>query len=181
MSVPDAPNIVARQLQFVCRWTIECASPLTDEQLRWQPNITTPAIRFHLFHMARCADYLENCITESSGQLWTRENIARRWNLNPEQLGFGENGATLDGEAAMHLPLPDKQSLFDYVEQVIIATDQALAQIDDAAFQRVVPAYGGKRMAIGEVITDQLEHLSRHLGMIEAMRGFQGMNGTATI
>lgn len=181
MSIADAPNVVARQLQFVCRWTHECVSPLTEEQLRWQPNVTTPAIRFHLFHMARCADYLQNCITESTGQLWTRENIAKQWGLEPEQLGFGENGASLEGEAAMRLPLPDKEVLFEYAQRVIAATEQALAQVDDATFQRVVPAYGGRPMTVGEVITDNLEHLSRHLGMIEAMRGVQGLNGTATI
>lgn len=181
MSRANSPNIVARQLQFVCRWILECVSPLSEEQLRWQPNASAPSIRFHLFHIARNADYLQCCITEAASQIWTRENMAAQWNINPAQLGLGENGATLEDEVAMHLPLPDKQRLLDYAERVIAITDRALGEVDDEAFQRVVPAYGGRPMAIGAVIADQLEHLSRHLGMIEAMRGVQGLAGTATI
>ena len=36
-------------------------------------------------------------------------------------------------------------------------------------------------MAIGLLVADSLEHLSRHLGMIEALKGVQGLDGTATI
>jgi hypothetical protein len=46
---------------------------------------------------------------------------------------------------------------------------------------REVPGYRGGPMTIGFLVTDQLEHLCRHLGMIEALRGVQGLSGTATI
>jgi hypothetical protein len=181
MSTVDAPNIVARQLQFVCRWILECVFPLSDGQLRWQPNVSAPSIRFHLFHVARCADIVQYRMSETAGQIWTQEHVASQWNLNTEQLGIGEHGATLPGEDAMHLPLPEKQRLLDYAERVIVALDEAFGRVDDTEFQRVAPGYGGEPMAIGFLITDQLEHMSRHLGMIEAMRGVQGLNGTATI
>lgn len=181
MSTTDAPNIVARQLQFVCRWILECVSPLSDEQLRWQPNMTAPSIRFQLFHAVRCADLLQNCITEGPGEIWKRERLAKQWDLDPAQLGLGEMGATLDGEAAMNLALPEKERLLDYTERVLNASIEALNQVDDEAFQRVVSGWQGRPTTIGEAITDQLEHLSRHLGMIEAMRGVQGIDGTATI
>jgi hypothetical protein len=181
MPATDAPNVVARQLQFVCRWIIEVVSPLSEEQLRWQPGVTAPSIRFHLFHLARWADNLQSTVTEADGELWQRENVARRWGLDPDTLGIGESGATMDDEAAMRLALPDKDELVDYAMRAIMAADQALSQIDDAAFQRIVLAFGGRVLSIGEVITDQLEHMSRHLGMIEALRGVQSMNGTATI
>lgn len=181
LAVTDAQNIVARQLQFVCRWILESVDDLTDEQFRWQPHATAPSIRFHLFHIARCADSMCRIITESPEQTWHREGIAKQWGLEPEQLGFGELGAEVDAEDAMHLLLPANPQFRAYTDRVIWDADTALSHVDDAAFQRVVSGYGGRPMAIGEVITDQLEHLGRHLGMIEAMRGVQGLSGTATI
>ncbi len=181
MPPTDAPNVVARQLQFVCRWIVECVAPLSEDQVRWQPHAASPSIRFHLFHIARCADSLRNYITQGDGQLWERDRIAARWGLDPAQLGLGENGATVDPEVAMRLPLPDKPELLAYAERVLAETDRVLAQVDDAAFGREVPAWGGEPMAIGLLVADSLEHLSRHLGMIEALKGVQGLAGTATV
>jgi hypothetical protein len=33
---------------------------------------------------------------------------------------------------------------------------------------------------MGASITDQLSHTARHLGMIQCLRGIQGLHGTAT-
>jgi hypothetical protein len=181
MPAVDAPNVVARQLQFVSRWTREIVVPLSEDQLRWQPHVAAPSIRFHLFHIARCADGLQNYIAEGNGQIWTREDIAARWGLEPEELGMGENGATIAPEAAERLPLPPKSDLLAYTERVLAETDRVLAQVDDAAFGRVVSGWNGEPMAIGLLVADSLEHLSRHLGMIEALKGVQGLAGTATI
>jgi hypothetical protein len=181
MPPTDAPNVVARQLQFVCRWIVEVVAPLSEEQLRWQPHAAAPSIRFHLFHIARCADGLQNYISQGDGQLWKREGIAARWGLDPAQLGLGENGATVDPEAAERLALPEKAELLAYAERTLEATDRALAAVDDATFGRVVPGWSGESMEIGLLVADSLEHLSRHLGMIEALKGVQGLAGTATI
>jgi hypothetical protein len=181
MPAVDAPNVVARQLQFVCRWIMEAVTPLSEDQLRWQPNVTAPSIRFHLFHIARCADGLQNDLAQGNGEMWTRENLAARWGLDPAQLGIGENGATVAPEVAERLPLPPKADLLAYAEFVLAETDRVLAQVDDAAFGRVVTGWDGEPMAIGLLVVDSLEHLSRHLGMIEALKGVQGMVGTATI
>ena len=39
----------------------------------------------------------------------------------------------------------------------------------------------GRHGLIGESLVSHLGHISRHLGMIEALIGVQGMEGTATI
>ena len=181
MPPTDSPNVVARQLQFVCRWIAEAVAPLSEEQLCWQPHAAAPAIRFHLFHIARCADDLRNHIAEGDGSLWTREGFAAKWGLDPARLGLGENGSTVNADVARRLPLPTKPELLAYANRVLAETDQALAAVDDAAFARVVAAWDGEPMAIGFLVTDSLEHLSRHLGMIEALKGVQGLAGTATI
>ncbi len=181
MPAVDAPNVVARQLQFVCRWIMEAVAPLSEDQLRRQPHVTAPSIRFHLFHIARCADGLQSCIAQGNGQIWRREGLAARWGFDPAQLGIGENGATVAPEAAERLPLPPKADLLAYAERVLAETDRVLAEVDDAAFGRVVSGSNGEPIAIGLLVADSLEHLGRHLGMIEALKGVQGLSGTATI
>ena len=64
---------------------------------------------------------------------------------------------------------------------MLAETDRVLAEVDDEAFGRVVAGWNGQPMAIGLLVADSLEHLSRHLGMIEALKGVQGVAGTATI
>ena len=103
-----------------------------------------------------------------------------RWGLDTEAVGLREFGATLDGDAALQLPVPEKQHLSNYARQVLVAPDEALSQVDDAEFQRGI-SYVGQPESVCYAITDQLKHLSRHLGMIEAMRGIQWLDDTATI
>jgi hypothetical protein len=39
----------------------------------------------------------------------------------------------------------------------------------------------GTTFPLGEEIAGQLSHIARHLGMIECLRGVQGLRGTATV
>ena len=105
-SVRDAPNPTAFRMQEAYRWVQEVVADLSEEQLRWQPNRTTPSIRFQLFHIARWADDLHQLITGANHQFWHAEGVPARWDLNPSALGLGESGAMVDDEVAMALPLP---------------------------------------------------------------------------
>ena len=176
----DAANPTAFRLQEAYRWTREVVADLTEGQLRWQPNPTAPAIRFHLFHIARWADVLHQMITEAEAQVWHAEGIAARWGLDPAALGFGESGALIEDGVAMALPFPDRSALFAYCDRVIAAADRVLADIDDDAMAREM-TYGGRTSALGVLLADQLSHTARHLGMIECLRGVQGLRGTASV
>lgn len=175
----DAANPTAFRMQEVYRWAREVVADLTEEQLRWQPNPTTPAIRFHLFHIARWADVLRQ-VFAGADQTWHAEGIAARWGLDPAALGLGESGALVEDAVAMVLPLPDRAALLAYCERVIAAAEWALADIDDTAMGREV-MYNGRSYALGVLLADQLSHTARHLGMIECLRGVQGLRGTASV
>ena len=41
---------------------LDLVSGLTDAQIWWTPNVTTPSIGFHVWHLARWADYLQEMI-----------------------------------------------------------------------------------------------------------------------
>ena len=154
---------------------------LSEEQLRWQPNRTTPSIRFQLFHIARWADDLHQLITGANHQFWHAEGVPARWDLNPSALGLGESGAMVDDEVAMALPLPHREALMDYCNRVLMAADQALAAIGDEEMSRTMTDTDGRSFPLGGTIADQLSHTARHLGMIECLRGVQGLRGTATV
>jgi hypothetical protein len=178
--VRDAPNPTAFRMQQAYRLVREVVTDLSEEELRWQPNPTTPSIRFHLFHIARWCDDLQQEITGGDRQLWHAEGIAEGWGFDPAMLGVGESGEMLDDETAMALPLPDRDVLVAYCDRVFAAADQALASVADADMRRAVTNSDGDPTSLGASIAGQLSHTARHLGMIECLRGIQGLRGTAT-
>ena len=179
--VRDAPNPTAFRMQEAYRWVREVVTDLSEEQLRWQPNLTTPSIRFHLFHVARWADDLHQLLTGTERQVWDAEEVATRWGLDPAVLGFGESGAMIDDEVAMALPLPDREALLAYCDRVLAAADHALATVGGEEMRRTVTDADGQSFPLGNAIADQLSHTARHLGMIECLRGIQRLRGTATV
>lgn len=176
----DAANYTAFCLQEAYRWVREVVADLSEEQLRWQPNATTPSIRFHLFHIARWADRLHQLLTGADRQVWHSEDVARTWGLENAELGFGESGAMIDDEVAMALGLPERETLLAYCNHVLAAADEALADVGDEQMSRLAIDFQGRPFPIGDGIADQLSHTARHLGMIECLRGVQGLQGTAT-
>ena len=178
--VRDAANHTAFRMQEAYRWVREVVADLSEEQLRWQPNATTPSIRFHLFHIARWADRLHQLLTGADRQVWHAEGIAGHWGLEPADLGFGESGAMIDDEVAVALRLPEREALLAYCNRVLAAADEALADAGDEEMLRRATDFAGQPFAIGDGIADQLSHTARHLGMIECLRGVQGLRGTAT-
>ena len=161
---------------------IELVADLTDEQIRWTPNETTPSIGFHVWHLARWADYLQELIHGRGTQLWDREGLAARWGMDPARLGYAQTGMGMADSAAMRLPIPPKATLLDYAQRVFSCAQQAVEGIDDAAFYQVYECLHGETWhdgRIGPIISTWLTHDNRHLGMIECLIGIQGMPGTA--
>ena len=179
--ISDCPNGAAFRMQEAYRWVWAAVANPSEEQLAWQPNPTTPSIRFHLFHVARWADDLHRLLTGAEDQVWHADGIAVRWGLDPAALGFGESGAMVDDEAAMALPLPERDALFAYCQRVLAAADRALANVGDEEMRQTVTDAEGEAFPLDEAVVGQLAHTSRHLGMIECLKGVQGLRGTATV
>jgi len=161
---------------------LDLVDGLTDEQIQWTPNATSPSIGFHLWHMARWADYLQEMIHGRGSQLWEREGIAARWDMATQSLGYAQTGMSMDEKIAMILPLPEKTLLLDYARRAFAAAQQAVAKIEDAAFYRAYEDFHGEGWHdghIGPIIMTWLTHDNRHCGMIECLIGVQGMHGTA--
>src|SRR4029453_6892849 len=75
---------------------LNLADDLNDEQLNWKPEGYSTSIGFHLWHLAREADYLRARILERVPQLgpdfgeaqeiWQKEKLAEKWGF-PLALG----------------------------------------------------------------------------------------------
>jgi hypothetical protein len=156
---------------------------LDDSHIMWAPGKTAPSIGFHLWHLARWADYLQDMISASTGQVWETEGLARKWGLHDADLGFADTGMGLDDDASASLPLPRKEVLLEYARRVFAKADQAVGMIGEEDFRRMVQDRHGaewKETEIGDAVLSWFKHDNRHLGMIECMLGVQGLHGTAT-
>jgi len=156
---------------------------LDDRQIRWNPNRTTPSIGFHVWHLARWADYMQEMTTDNGVQIWEKEELARQWGFGEADLGFAQTGLRMDADVLASLPFPGKEVLLDYARRAFEKAGQAVGTVGDDRFHHPVRdrhAVEGEEVPLGEAVLSWLVHASRHLGMIECMLGVQGRHGTAT-
>ena len=86
----------------------------------------------------------------------------------------------MSDEASEHLILPPKSELLGYAEAAFDAFSRCLAKLtaEDLGQVKAAPVFHGDTSTVAEILAGP--HDSRHLGMIEAIRGFLGLDGTAT-
>lgn len=155
---------------------------LTEEQIGWTPNATTPSIGFHVWHLARWADYLQEMINGRGSQVWEKEELGAKWALATNSLGYAETGYGMDDNVTMTLRLPAKSVLLEYARRAFASSQQVVNSISDEQFYRVYEDLHGENWdegQIGPIILGWISHDNRHLGMIECLVGVQGMRGSA--
>lgn len=161
---------------------LELVAGLTDAQMAWTPNATTPSVGFHVWHLARWADYLQELINGRGSQLWETEGLAAQWNIETHSLGYAQTGMEMDEQSAAALRLPEKSRLLDYARRTFAAAHQAVAKISDDKFFDVYEGLHGENWHeghIGPIVITWMTHDNRHLGMIECLVGIQGQSGSA--
>jgi hypothetical protein len=170
---------------------LEIVADLSEDQVGWRSDLHAPPIGFHLWHMARWADRVQATLPamsaalghhlDSGREIWEINALARQWGWQTEQLGYGQTGMELGDELAADLQLPPLDVMVDYARQAFAAADRAFEALDDQLLQeRGVDIYG-RENSVAYVLLVHLSHASRHLGMIEALRGVCGLRGTATV
>jgi hypothetical protein len=190
-----AARIIARRLHEAQKYVLKLATRASDEQLRRHVGPTSPSIAFHAWHLGRWADRVQATVpglTPALGQrlgtgreLWDREGLAAAWGFDESTLGNGRTGSGMADGDAQALPFPATDVLLDYVARAFAAVEAAFEAIDDAELVRpakLTTAHGPvHNIVVGEIMTSHLAHVSRHLGMIEALIGVMGEHGTATM
>ena len=168
----------------------------SEKQIHWRLSPETHSIAWHIWHLARWADYFQACIpgmTPELGrrlavgvQIWDTEQLANRWGFDNAQLGFRATGMQMPDEIALRLPLPAKIELLNYMEKAFATAEEAVKAIDNEQFvameqlQPLTEGFGGWG-TIGEWLLVHISHDNRHLGMMECLLGLQGLHGTATV
>lgn len=173
---------ISRQYGLIHEKLLDLVDDLTDEQIGWTPNETAPCIGFHVWHLARWADYLQEIINGRGSQLWEKEAMAARWGMDTASLGYAQTGMEMEDKTATTLQLPRKDVLLDYARRAFALAEQAVETINDNEFYTVYETLHGENWhdgQIGPIIMTWMTHDSRHLGMIECLVGVQGMSGSA--
>jgi hypothetical protein len=179
------------------RNVLHAVSGLSEDQLRWRPQRGN-SIAFNLWHIARWADHMQSVVGALtpalrerlgiSSEIWTREGLSAKWGFPAGRLGSAETGMGMDEDTSAELPLPSKDELVAYATRAFAAADRAVRQVRDDDLARdaefdpaTVPwASPAEYGTVANWILSGIRHDSRHLGMIEALKGAVGLRGTAT-
>lgn len=199
---------IGNRIIWVHRLLINATRDLTESQFSFQPQSrNTPSIGWHLWHIARWADRQQAGLSDPSGTVdragvmaterWARQNLTVAWGLDPATLGVFEVGSEMDADTVPLLSRLGKAGILEYALSTFSDFDAIVRNISDEALWLPVktatnvdfkPGILGSLTIISpadvRVIDDLLfheGHASRHLGMIEALRGLVMENGTATV
>ncbi len=163
---------------------------MSDEQLLWKPDGYNNSIAFNLWHIARWSDNLVADVLKEFPDLgldmgdprevWEQESLGEKWGLPPV---LNPGGTGLSDEAADGLSFPSKEEMTAYLRKTFTRTEEFIEKFD-------------ARYPVSEPIADEglhkkltdirwnlyyyLLHHSRHLGMMEALKGLLTGKGSAS-
>jgi hypothetical protein len=94
-------------------------------------------------------------------------------------MGRRDTGTEMSNEAAEEIRFPDQNEVIAYARLAFAYADEAVELIPDDLLLAVAKDDPDGDTQLDNVLI-YLEHLSRHLGMIESIRGLQGLVGSST-
>jgi len=178
--------------QSIHQIVLKQADSLSDAQIRWRPDHYSTSIGFHLWHLAREADYLRAALLEhypalgpdfgAPQQIWHTERLAEKWGF-PAELGQTGVGTGVSDAVAASLPIPPKAELLDYLRRAYAAVEAFVELLDTRHPQPGADADPDLARAVERSRVNLLVfmlHDARHLGMIECLTGLQTGFGSAT-
>lgn len=169
---------------------LEIATGLYDEQASRWPAPTAPSAKWHLWHVARWSDIVqstllpvangESDLSNKGTELWDALGIADEWGLSTAVSGKLGGGTGSGSDEAINLGLPDMIRVVGYSRSSFELCEMRFSQIDDGLFESDFYDWDGVRIQVGEAMFGHISHINRHLGMIEAIKGVLGLDGSAT-
>jgi hypothetical protein len=163
---------------------LAAAEGLSPEEFVWSAGPSLHSVAWHLWHAARWDDVFASFLHRAFArdprtQVWERESLADRWALTPGSLGRRDTGTEMSDEMAEELRFPDQKEVISYARLAFAYTEGGIALVPDDRMLAVE-----KDDPDGDSLLDNVliytEHLSRHLGMIESIRGLKGSAGSTT-
>jgi DinB superfamily len=188
--VPEnAVSLLAKHYAIAHGRVIESAERTDDDEFAKSMGTRVHSVAWQVWHIARWDDRFTQIMIDKTpklagrfgppGEIWARESLAKQWSLPVGQMGQRDTGTGMDDESADALRLPGKAVVLDYARGVFAQLQAVLKAIPDISLFAVM-----RDDPDGDTYADNimiyLDHVQRHLGMIEALRGLQGTAGTAT-
>jgi hypothetical protein len=162
---------------------------LTSRQFAKTLHPSVHSIGWQFWHIARWEDRFAEILleklpslTERHGparQLWKRESIGERWGLPVTHMGFRDTGTKMDEAAAELMRLPKKSEVVDYAQRAFAFVDEVCSSLTDDILLMELSG-DPDHDSVGQNLMYWLEHIHRHIGMMEAMKGQLGLTGSVT-
>jgi uncharacterized damage-inducible protein DinB len=169
--------------------TLKLVEDLSDEQFAKPLHPSVHSIGWQLWHIARWDDrFAEILLTNlpdlvrahgEPRQLWNSESIGQRWGFPVGNLGRRDTGTDMKDEDADRLTLPGKSEVVDYARRAFAFADEVCGSLTDQLILMESP-HDPDRDSVGQNVMYWIDHVNRHLGMMEAMKGQLGLTGSAT-
>jgi hypothetical protein len=184
-----ASGLLLRNYALAHERTLKLVDELSDEQFSRPLHPSVHSIGWQLWHIARWEDRFAEILLEklpdlaerhgAARQLWTSESIDERWGLAAGTLGLRDTGTDMEAEAADQVRLPEKAEVVDYARRAFAFADEVAGSLTDQLLLIELPG-DPDHESFGQNLMYWLDHVNRHLGMMEAMKGQQGLSGSAT-
>ena len=195
-------QFLKERVYSVHEWLIQAGESVNGDQFAHVFSTNAPPIGWHLWHMARFGDRLQSkmaAITEDRpvSEIWYREDVAASWNLQADRLGVFESGmGQAHADAQASIVSAGQSKVVDYAGAVFAACDKTISKLTESDMEKTYfgirgYAYDGKtgrvwanepkESVIAEDLIFHSNHGSRHMGMMEALRGLLGTAGTLSV
>ena len=163
---------------------LAAAEELSAEQFTWSAGPSIHSVAWQLWHAARWDDvfasYLHKALAQDPRtQVWEREALAERWSLGSGALGRRDTGTEMSDQAAEKIQFPDQKEVVGYARLAFAYAEEAITLVPDDQLLAAPKVDPNGDTKLDNVLI-YLEHLSRHLGMMETIRGLQGPAGAST-
>ena len=180
--------MIAHNYAIAHERALKVVEDLTDEQFARPLHSSVHSIGWQLWHIARWDDRFAELLLEKlpeltkrhgeARQLWTGESIGQKWGLPAGTMGLRDTGTDMADEAADQVHLPAKEDVVDYARRAFAYADEVTSSLTDQLMMEVPgdPHHD----TFGQNLMYWLDHVNRHLGMMEAMKGQLGLTGSVT-
>jgi hypothetical protein len=163
---------------------LTAAEEPSPEQFNWSAGPRLHSVAWQLWHAARWDDVLASYFHRALAQdprtqVWERESLADLWSLASGSMGRRDTGTEMSNESAEEMRFPGQKEVVGYARLAFAYAEEGIELIPDALLLAVAKDDPDGDTQLDNVFI-YLEHLSRHLGMIESIRGLQGFVGSST-
>jgi hypothetical protein len=168
---------LARSFKLAHQRLLTEAEAMSPDQFMRSAGPTLHSVAWQLWHAARWDDVFASYFHKAAArdprvQVWEREALTDRWSIAAGSAGRRDTGTEMSHEAADAMPFPGQEEVVRYAKLVFAYVDEAITLISDEQLLAAPSVDPDGDTKLDNVLI-YLEHLGRHLGVIESIRALQ--------